>query len=443
MTFWQDHYRRSEVKEVIMNHSKYGNIARGGNGDGYTWYHKSDKGKQHVNLSDNHGYDLITNYHRTLYWTLNLFDVPFFSIDWNCITKEESRYKSREYTRAYSFGVDIDTVDKVNGHGANIKDPEIKAAVEACAQYYADRIREHAPDSVHVLFSGGGIYVLLHHLACRQYYEKFGDGYEGHPWDYWLNVLIDAVNSYMIDIRKDFENEYLQHVGKVKPDILNNSKRVFKSIFSVHKRHDFAVIPLDPDKITIDFDRATLPLSQEVIKSGRKWYQTYDDGKRFLEMLVPYLEKAYEKNKVVPGSGYFDPDKDISDSPILYDDWPPCIKNIVNLRYCGEGQTRALALLAAFLGQIGVPRQEAQQIFYNLANRWGAATSNIFDSYYQKMHVPRCDKLTSKEDIGFPKGISIRRLEACKPVSRCHKTGSPYYYADKKAYMGHIMRRIR
>ncbi|WP_406661327.1 hypothetical protein V7O66_02055 [Methanolobus sp. ZRKC3] len=270
MTFWQDHYRRPEVKEVITSHSKYDDIARSGNGDGYTWYHKNDKGKHHINLSDDHEYDLITNCHRTLYWTLNLFDMPFFSIDWNGITKEESPYKSREYTRAYTFGVDIDTVDKVNGHGANIEDPEIKAAVEACAQHYANRIREHAPESVHVLFSGGGIYVLLHHRACWQYYENFGNGHDGRPWDYWLNILIDAVNLYLNDIRIDFENVYPQHVGKVKPDILNNSKRVFKSMFSVHKRHDLAVIPLDPKEIIIDFNRATLPLSEEVIESGRK-----------------------------------------------------------------------------------------------------------------------------------------------------------------------------
>ncbi|WP_406661328.1 hypothetical protein V7O66_02060 [Methanolobus sp. ZRKC3] len=159
-------------------------------------------------------------------------------------------------------------------------------------------------------------------------------------------------------------------------------------------------------------------------------------------MLTPYLYKAHEKNKTAPVGGHFDPDKDISDSPIPYEDWPPCMRNILNLRQCGEGRTRALALLAAFLGQVGVPRKEAQQIFYGLANRWRAETSNIFDSYYQKMHVPSCDKLMSRDDTNFPKGVSIRRLEVCKPDSRCNKTGSLYFYADKKAYMEHIMRRI-
>ena len=438
VTSWTfEHYNRPEIKQIILSLSKDGAYCRCGNGDTVGWYKHTSGKKELVNLSNDSGYDHLISKYRTLYWSLNYFDDRAFEADYNRITPEERPIKSREFTRAYSFGVDIDTIDMVNGHGSNIEDPEIKEAVELMAQYYCDRLREHAPNSVHVLFSGGGIYVLLHHKVFKHYFDRYSNSNE---WEGMMRTLIDAMNSYLDDISKDFAKEYPEHTHRVKADIINNSKRMFKSIFSIHAEHHFAVIPLNPDNVIIDFEKASLPLKDEVIETGRAWYQTYDTDNGFLRMLKPYLEEAHRTKSIHhyrPMSA-----NDISDTPIEFEHWPPCIKNILSLESCGEGRTRALALLAAFLGQMAVPEDQAKDIFYGLARRWGATTSNIFESYYSKMHVPTCENLRSDRNVGFPSGCSIKLLDVCKPDSRCLSVPSPRYYADREANAERLKSRL-
>lgn len=429
VTSWTfEHYNRPEVKRVILDLSHDGPYSRCGNGDGVGWYKHTSGRKQLLDLSKEVDYDFLIKKYRTLYWSLNYFDVRAFDADYNQITHEESPMKSREFTRAYSFGVDIDTIDVVNGHGSNIEDPEVKEAVEAMAQYYCDRLREHATNSVHVLFSGGGIYVLLHHNVFKAYFDKHSNS---NDWEGMMQTLIDAVNLYFDNISKDFVKEYPEHSQHVKADIINNAKRVFKSIFSIHAKHHFAVIPLDPDNIVLNFEKASLPLKDEVIEMGRVWYQTYDTDNEFLRMLRPYLDKAHhtKSTRIYRPMG----PNDISSTPVEFDQWPPCIKNILSLESCGEGRTRALALLAAFLGQMGVPEDQAKDIFYGLSRRWGATTSNIFESYYGKMHVPSCKHLRSDSNVGFPSGCSIKSLGVCKPDPWCMHVPSPRYRADRKA----------
>ena len=70
-------------------------------------------------------------------------------------------------------------------------------------------------------------------------------------------------------------------------------------------------------------------------------------------------------------------------------------------------------------------------MFDELANRWDARKSNIFEKYFQKMKVPSCFRLISDDNTGFPKGVSIKRLGVCKPNMRCLNVPSPYYYTDK------------
>lgn len=433
----REHYCRPEIKEIILNLSCEGAFSRWGNGDGVGWYRYDTEKKQALKLSDE--YDRITDTYRTLYWSLNLFDSRVFGLDYNKLTHEESPIKSREYTRAYTFGVDIDTVDPVNGHGANIQDPAVKEAVEAMARYYVARLKEHAPNSVHVLFSGGGIYVLLHHKATEPYFKRYENS---NDWTDKMEVLIRTMNAYFDSISKDFANEYPEHAKHAKADILNNAKRIFKSLFSIHKKHPFACIPLDPDNIVIDFDKARVPLSTETVESGRNWYQTYDNGVEFLESLQAYEAQATEEVENRYKHDGFDVGADISDKPIDAENWPPCIRNILNMPTCGEGRTRALALIASFLGQAGISEDQAKDVFYKLARRWGATTANIFDSYYQKMHVPTCSNLRADNNIGFPAGVSIRKLGVCKPDIRCMNVVSPRYYADKQANINRLKKRL-
>jgi hypothetical protein len=423
----REHYRRPEVKEIITRSSRQGQYVRCGNGNFINWYRYIGNKKYHLNICDD--YEYITSKYRVLYWSLNMFEPTIFKQDYSNITSEESPILSRKYTGGYTFGVDIDTVpDKNEEHGLNINAPEITEAVEAMAQYYCNRLREYAPNSIHACFSGGGIYVYIHHMAVKAYFDRY---YNDPEWDLYFRILYKAFNNFLGDIRNDFFKEYPQYEGKVKPDLINSAKRVYKSIFSIHKKHNYAVIPLDVKKIKINFADATLPLSTEIIERGKDWYMDYDIDNGIFEALKPYQDEAEEeeRNKT---TCVFNSDYDMAqEHKTDIEQWPPCIKNMLKLKSCGEGRTRALALLAAFLGQANVPEDQARAIFNELVNRWGATGANIFDSYYKKMKVPTCKHLRENNNTGFPIGKSIRSLGICEADMRCIDIFSPRYYVDK------------
>ncbi|MCG7848190.1 MAG: hypothetical protein MIO93_03300 [ANME-2 cluster archaeon] len=106
---------------------------------------------------------------------------------------------------------------------------------------------------------------------------------------------------------------------------------------------------------------------------------------------------------------------------------------MLSLETCGEGKTRALAVLAAFMGQMGTPEQEAYQLFINTANRWNASTTKLFQSHFRIMRTPTCRTLTADNNLWYPTGRSLKILNVCKPGIRCLNNVSPRYYADKKA----------
>jgi hypothetical protein len=422
------HYAAPGIRDTIMRVSSDNGSYRAGNWNFENWYKYRNGRKIKFCLGNRVDYTNMILNCRTLYWTLNYFNPEIFNVDYKNIRSDESPVISRRYTIGYTFGIDID-----KEHGKDIHDPEVKKAVEDIAQYFSDRLREYLPNSVYCLYSGGGIYVMVHHKAFSQYYDRYISSIDPNlSWDKMFSVLGDAFDYLIGDIRDEFFKLHPEHIGKVKPDQLNNSQRVFKTIFSIHKSLDYAVIPLDPENIKINFEKATIPLKPDVIEEGERWYTDYDDGRYFLnKLLKPYLETAYRKKDT---SYRYKSDFKVSLVPI--DDikkWPPCMRNLYNLEACEEGATRALAAFASFLGQIGIEGNQAHMMFNELADRWGARKENIFDDYFGKMKVPTCRRLVSDDNRGFPKGVSIKRLSVCKPDMKCLNSPSPYYYADRKA----------
>ena len=436
----RQHYKRPEIMETILRISSVGNFARAGmkfTPDAYTdretgemkdsmdWYNLKSGNRKHkkkINLSNEKDYINAVTECRTLYWTLNLFENDVFDINFREVAKTDSPILSRSYTAGYTFGIDIDTE-----HGKDIH--EVKEAVEAMAQFYSNKLLEYCPNSVYVLFSGGGIYVMLHHGVFEEYFKRFQNSDE---WDMMLLTLLDALDSFIQCYRDDFFKLYPSYIGLVKPDALNGSQRVFKTIYSIHKSLDYACVPLDPYNIKINFENAKLPIGNEEIANGKEWYTKHDNGKDFLNFLKPFLEKSYtnQKDKVSYRDGK---DIAISPNPIPFEKWAPCMQNLYCLEECNEGQTRALAVFVSFLGQIGIQEDEAYILFNDLADRWNARKSNIFESYFRSMNVPPCRRLNSEDNLGFPKGVSIRNLGVCVPDERCHEIPSPYYYTDEIA----------
>lgn len=423
------HYNRKEVMNTILRVSEaQKGCYRWAVGDSTGWYDISNKGKYAKPMNKNN-YRNLTQEYRTLYSTLSFFSPALFDINFREISKEQAKKVSKEWVISYTFGIDIDSKDVVNGHVANIRDPEVKEAVEAMATFFIEKLRPHCPKSIYASFSGGGIYVFVHHGVFEQYLdEHIADSAEA------IERLSDALNNLIDSISNQFYKEFPQYESYVKADSLNNAKRVFKTIFSVHRKHPFAVIPLDTKNIEINFEDATLPLSDKVLEAGTQWYTNSEQRAKFMEFLTPYLENSAELEfKKLQRIAVYGGVR-ISESRFESDSYPPCIKNILAMGSCSKGATRALAFLASFLGQINTSEEEAKKIWYDVAERWKAQTSNVFESWYKAMNCPTCLTLITPGP-GYPH-IDIANLGACKPDMHCLRVNksNPVYYVDKSLY---------
>jgi len=441
------HYTRPEVMRTIQRIATDGVNTRCGNGNFEIWYkYKKNLPVTHFDLSKREDYLWLVGRYKTLYWSLNYFEPYLYGLnfdqylpDHERIPKSNSSRISKISTVGYTFSVDIDAKK------GDIREPAVKKAVEDMAQFYADEFRKFAPNGVYVLFSGGGAYVHLHHKVFDEYFKNPLGSY-----DEYVTALLNGFGEWLDDISTRFyqlhpqlnpsTGIYPEHPVKVGGDSLNGAKRIFKTIFSIHKSKPYVVVPLDPSDIKIDFDKATLPLKKDVLDAGDKWYRDYDTDGRILQEVRRYIEIAKIKK---PKIEYDDDAKyERSETPIDIEKWPPCIKNMLALNECHEGKTRALAVLAAFMGQMGISEKDAYKLFTDIAKRWNASTTNIFESHFRIMRTPSCRTLTDSNNQGYPTGRSLKLLNVCKPDIRCINIISPRYYADKKANAERLKRKL-
>jgi len=94
-----------------------------------------------------------------------------------------------------------------------------------------------------------------------------------------------------------------------------------------------------------------------MIEEARKWYQTYDPAER--EPMLKLLDKFKDEEKEIRTrerleSGISEPG-DMFRSPVKIEieDFPPCIKHIIDAPNTGEGKTRFAGVLSAYLYQAG------------------------------------------------------------------------------------------
>jgi hypothetical protein len=251
----REHYLRPEVRDIICKFALLGDGAwRALNGDFERWYRYQSEGQ--ARLLNAEDYDFITGQCRTLYQTLNVFDHEAWMITRarEEITSDNPLGTPAD-TVAYTLGCDID-----KGHGHSIEDPKTKTAVEDAAQFLLDHLKDHSiRKSTWALFSGGGIYVFIYHEICR---PKSSAPEERAAF---FEELTDRYNRLIVHVSEEFFKAHPKHTNRVKFDALNNSKRVFKCILSIHKNKPYAVTPLNRDQLKINFERSHLPLKDDMI----------------------------------------------------------------------------------------------------------------------------------------------------------------------------------
>jgi len=400
------HYLDPRIKNIILKNTVFGNGWRALNGDFSTWYRYIDNDVRLLNFAED--YDYLANNFRTLYSTLNVFDPGLAQVSRkkNSVTSENP-LGTPEETTAYTLGTDID-----KGHGYEIE--AVKNAVEDAATFLVKFLSDHGiHDSVWVLFSGGGIYVEVHHEICR----SIGDR------DVFFEMLTDRFNRMLGKVSDDFFAMHPEHVGKVKFDALNNSKRVFKSIFSIHKKKPYAVVPLNKADIKIDFERAKIPLRDDVIEDAEFWYGTYKIEER--EALLKLLNK-YSPPKSRKRTSF----NEIYRAPevVEQEKFCPCLQHIINQENKGEGKTRFTGILSAFLYSMGWDEDRSFRLVKDVSDRNEVSQfEHIFDSCYGKISCPSCNKIQT-DSAGYPH-LGLKGLNACNPDQTCNSCRWPGEYS--------------
>ena len=113
----------------------------------------------------------------------------------------------------------------------------------------------------------------------------------------------------------------------------------------------------------------------------------------------------------------------IASEPVLEDNFPPCIKNIIRKAEGEKGRHRSAAILASFLGQAGFSEAEAKTLWQDAAN----VEERIFREWFQKMHCPKCETL-KREGKVYP-NLGIAGLDLCQPDEKCREFTGPVEYA--------------
>jgi hypothetical protein len=415
----REHYQRPEVRTAILRHCRDGEAWRALNGNDGWYIHQAES--RNIRLSNSDDYEFLIGKYRTLYSTLDYLE-PTVKETYEVWDKQRGAPSKPIGTLreclAYTLSVDIDSIQTPDGKDIT-SSPEIKSAVETAGQFFVDYLKKHGiTKSIHCLFSGGGIYIHVHHALFKALPEWGPDDREQA-----FRSITLAFNRLIGDVSAKFFEAHPEHEGKVKFDQLNNQKRKFKCIFSIHKRFPLAVIPLNPGNIAIDFDRARLPLSDEVLAEGQRWYRDYDVNEKdaLKTVLAPYAEEADDELRERKArTGDYEVSRSLEPVPI--DRWPPCMEKILNKVEAGRGPHRALAVLAAFLYQAGWPEDEAFKLWLPAADRADVET-RIFDQWYGLMCCPSC-KTIQKESAGYPK-VGLGCLEYCLPNDICSEIRWP------------------
>jgi hypothetical protein len=393
-----EHYQRPEVRSVILRYCQDAEAWRALNGDDGWYKQGAEPGK--VRLATPEDYESLVEKYRTLYATLDLLEpsVKMISERWDQTRGASERpIGTLANCLAFTLSVDIDSIKGANGEDI-VSSPEIKAAVEDAGQFFIDYLRKHGiKKSIYCLYSGGGIYVHVHHALFRS-----GATWNQGDREHAFRSVMMAFNALIAEISGNFLAKYPKHEGKVKFDKLNNQKRKFKAIFSIHRKLPFAVIPLNPEHIEIDFEKARIPLSSEVLAKGEQWYQSYDLNElpRLKELLKPYVENAEAELKERKArTGNYEIRRLAARVPV--EAMPPCIRNIIQTAASDRGPHRALAVLAAYLYAARWPEDEAFVLWNEVALRTGVE-ARYFGDWYGVMNCPNCKTIQTKTD-GYPR----------------------------------------
>ena len=390
----REHYLRPEIKETIIRCSTSTNSTRAGNYDFKGWYKYVDDNRQLYDLKTDYK-EIVNKVNRSLYWTLNLFENSVFQQQ---ATTPDEKLGTGKDTTAYTLGIDIDLKD-----GYDITNPHARLSLEECVKFFYDELGEYLTGNIFAAFSGGGAYLYIHHeLFCTPTIKDLDPNDRQDSWA----VLRNMFQLLMEDISDHFFEENPDAGKYVKVDYLNNDKRLFKTIFSIHREYDYAVIPLKPPFFQINIEDAQLPLTDDVIEYSHEWYKyTEDDtGRRELLLkLKDYEWTAKSLNNI--NKIEIDGEKAVSQIKIELSKNTTCpvMSAILSEEGWGDGAHRRIVTGTIYLAHLGWSFQEIYDHINHISRNWEKVKGvRTLVKHWMKVQMPSYKTLYGKGKFPIP-----------------------------------------
>jgi DNA primase catalytic subunit len=299
-----------------------------------------------------------------------------------------------------------------------------------CAKVIIDFLRFHNIENIKIKFSGSkGFHIIIPWKAIPKEINgiKTKDQFPEIP-RIIMSYIIEKINSQLINKISELEkqNKYIKDFEvskKVMPDlILVSPRHLFRMPYSLHEKTALASIVLDPSHI-LDFDLKDADPFKVKIENFMPKVRESEAKELVLQALDWFKEKYPSEIKEKEILKDFKP---IKLKNLLNENFPPCIKNILN--GINDGKKRALFVLINLFRSLGMDKEEIEKRIYewNKKNNpnlnIGYVKNQISWSYKRKsLMPPNCKE--------FYQGIGV-----CIPDDFCKKIKNPVNYTIKKNF---------
>lgn len=380
------HYHHPKTREIIKIFAEHDGAVKAIKHDDKGLYkYRKDK-RRLINPKDDKDYDYITkNVKRVLLTTLNHFQPAVFK-DWQ--PRDAESPGTFQETKYLMLSVDIDLADKHTVH-----DKKALAALETAGKYLHQILSNLTNGNILALFSGNGIYIHLHPL-----FAHLPDDYKGNEREQLYDILTKAFNLYLQELESDLYLEHPEVHGLIKIDAINNRKRYFKTVLSLHKRLPYVVYPIDNDAFGIPLK--TIPLSSEDLQAAEDRIHSFMAAGLTREPMQKLKEALikYEDDIKVKKQEYQELNIDIPDAAISIDiiKSEPVTAAIFHPDGWLKGNTRRVAYMASVLHLCGWDDNSIHEYIEGIAKDWNVgALSHVIDSWIG-MHPPNMDTIYNK-----------------------------------------------
>lgn len=369
----KQHYRREEVKQIIRTFADYNGCHKAGKHDETGLYQYTKNKRRLLDFCSDEDYNfIIRTADRVLLSTLNHFDADLFS-QWEL--KEDPSPGGFPETVYFMLSVDIDLAED-----NTVDDAKALEALRTAGRFIYQKLSAVTDNKIMAMFSGNGVYIHLHpHLPY------LGTGYSANEKEELYDVLTKAFNLYLQALESELYQEHPQVHGLVKIDAINNKKRFFKTVLSLHRRLPYVVFPIDPED-DFQIPLKSIPLSENDFQEAERLvhdFMTAEITKKARQDLLEVLKPCTEQIKINKRE-YKELDIEIPEEAIPIDiiKSEPVTAAIMHPDGWSKGNTRRAGYIAAMLNLCGWDNESVHAYIEGIAADWNVgALSHVIDSW--------------------------------------------------------------